>query len=123
MKRLLLLFYLTCPYSVHAEWVAYSNRSNGDVYFFDKERVTQVGDEVSVWTRVRYKTSVMAASSYQSFIKLNCSSNSETILQSTYFIDKDWSKPAMATNTHVKPAKQIEENSATEMLMRILCKD
>jgi len=56
----------------------------------------------------------MAASSYQSFLTLDCSENSETVLQSTFYTDRDWNKPAMATNTTAKPA--------TQQLINILCK-
>lgn len=101
----------------------FSTRSNGDVFFFDNARVGKNGDQISVWTRVRYKTSVMAASSHQSLLRLDCSENSETILQSTFFTDKDWVKPAMATNKNAKPKTQVKENSSTEQLIGILCKD
>lgn len=106
----------------NSPWIEYSTRSNGDIYFYDNERVEKNGNQISVWIRIRYKTSVMAASSYQSLLKLDCSENSETILQDTFYTDKDWAKPAMATNTNAKPKKQVQENSATSQLMSILCK-
>lgn len=106
-----------------AEWIEYTTRSNGDVYFYDDARIEKNGNQISVWTRVRYKTSVMAASSYQSFLTLDCSENSETVLQSTFYTDRDWNKPAMATNTTAKPKITIKENSATGQLVDILCKD
>lgn len=105
MKLLLTIFLLTFSCGVLAEWIEYSSRSNGDVFFFDDARVEKSGNEIRVWTRIRYKTSVMAASSYQSLLRLDCAENSETVLQSTFFTDKDWAKPAMATNTHAKPKK------------------
>jgi len=104
-----------------AEWVEYSTRPNGDVFFFDNERVEKNGNQISVWTRVRYKTSVMGASSYQSLLSLNCTEKSETELQSTFFSDDNWHKPAMATNTNAKPKKLVEPNSATDRLVNMLC--
>jgi len=65
----------------------------------------------------------MAASSYQSLLTLDCSENSETVLQNTFYTDKDWKKPAMATNKNVKPKKMVKPNSATGQLFSILCKD
>jgi len=106
-----------------AEWVEFSTRPNGDNYFYDTARVKMSGKQINVWTRVRYKTSIMAASSYQSLLRVDCSEHSETILQSTFFTDKDWSKPAMATNTKPKPKTVVKENSPTGLLIGILCKD
>lgn len=123
MKQLLTIFLLTFSSGVMAEWIEFSTRANGDVFFYDNARVEKNGNEISVWTRVRYKTSVMAASSYQNLLKLDCSENSETILQSTFFTDSAWTKPAMATNTTAKPKTYIKENSATNQLISILCKD
>ncbi|MFK8049722.1 MAG: surface-adhesin E family protein [Halioglobus sp.] len=123
MKQLLTIVLLTFSFNVLAEWTEFSTKSNGDVFYFDNARVEKNGDEISVWTRVRYKTSVMAASSFQSLLKLDCSENSETIVQSTFFTDKHWSNPAMATNTNVKPKTYVKENSATAQLIRILCKE
>lgn len=123
VRAILAMLMLGFSCNVLAEWIEYSTSSNGDTYFFDTARVEKDGDEIRVWSRVRYKSPVMAASSYQSFLKLDCADNSEAVLQSTFFIDKNWSKPAMATNTHSKPEKQVEKNSATDKLIDILCKD
>jgi len=123
MKKILMLFLLIFSCSAMADWVEYSTRPNGDVFYFDKSRIEKSGDQISVWSRIRYKTSVMAASSYQSLIRLDCSENSETILQDTFFTDRDWTKPAMATNTNAKPKTHIKENSATSQLIPVLCKD
>jgi len=106
-----------------AEWIEYTTRPNGDVYFYDNARVEKNGPQISVWTRVRYKTSVMAALSYQRFLELNCTENSETVLQSTFYNDKDWNKQAMATNTNAKPTTLVEPDSATGQLISILCND
>ena len=123
MKPLLSILLLTFSSGAMAEWIEYSTRPNGDVFFYDNARVEKNGPQISVWTRVRFKRSVMAASSYQSLLRLDCSEYSETVLQSTFYTDKDWNTPAMATNTNVKPAISIEENSATGQLANILCKD
>lgn len=123
MKYLIPIILLAYSCNSMAEWVEYSTRPNGDVYFFDDERVEKDGNQINVWTRIRYKTSVMAASSYQSFLKLDCSENSEAILQSTFYTDKDWKKPAMATNTNAKPKTMVKPDSATGLLMRVLCND
>ena len=96
-----------------AEWVEYFTEANGDVFFFDNARVQKDADRVSVWNRVRYKTSVMGASSYQSLVIIDCAEHSKTILQSTFYIDKDWETPAMATDTNAKPRKDIAANSTT----------
>ena len=123
MKQALSILLLFLSSNVMAEWTEYSTRPNGDVFFYDNARVEKNGSLISVWTRVRYKRSVMAASSYQSLLRLDCSENSETVIQSTFYTDKDWNTPAMATNTNVKPAISIKENSATGQLANILCKD
>ena len=106
-----------------AAWVEYSTMPNGDVHFYDDARVEKDNSHISVWTRIRYKTSVMAASSYQSHVRLDCIEKSETVLQSTFYTDKDWIKPAMATNTNEKPKTLIQENSAAWKLADILCKN
>ena len=123
MKHLLPTILLIVSCNSMADWIEYSTMPNGDVYFYDNARVEKHGGQISIWTRVRYKTSVMAASSYQSYLRLDCSENSETVLQSTFYTDKDWNKPAMATNTSVKPKKTVQTNSATGQLIKILCKD
>ena len=123
MKQSFAIFLLFFPITVQADWIEFSTSSNGDVFYFDDARVDKYDREIQVWTRVRFKTSVMAASSYQSLLKLDCAENSETVLQSTFFTDKHWAKPAMATNTNAKPKTLVAENSATGQLIAILCKD
>jgi len=122
LKKLPLILLLTFSCNAMAEWVVYSKRTNGDVYFYDAARVQKNGDLVKVWNRIRYKTSVMAASSYQSFIEIDCAGHSETILQRTFYTDKNWTNPAMATDTSKKPKAAINANSASERLADILCK-
>ena len=104
-----------------AEWVEYSTGANGDVFYFDDARVQKDGNLVNVWNRIRYKTSVMGASSYQSFIKIDCSEYSETTLQRTFYSDKNWTTPAMATDVKKKPKMSINANSSTERLADIVC--
>lgn len=65
----------------------------------------------------------MAASSYQSLLKLDCSENSETVLQSTFYNAEDWNSPAMATNKNVKPETSVKPDSVSGQLINILCKD
>lgn len=106
-----------------ADWIEYSAGLNGDVHFFDDARIVRVDDQVSVWTRVRYKTSVMGASSYQSLMKIDCTRRSEITIQSTFYSDALWTVPAMATNTRSKPEKTIEQGSATAVLADTICND
>ncbi|MEM9605145.1 MAG: surface-adhesin E family protein [Pseudomonadota bacterium] len=123
MKHALLIFLCVLSSNARAEWIEFSTRSNGDVHFYNNSRVTRDGDEINVWTRVRYKRSVMAASSYQRHVQLQCSENTVRILQDTFFTDKDWTKPAMATNMHAKPKQAIQHNSATKALAELLCEE
>ena len=122
MKILFLIFLLTFSCHANAEWVEYLTRTNGDIFYFDNARVDRSGDLVTVWNRIRYKTSVMGASSYQNLIEIDCSEFTEAILQSTFFIDQDWTTPAMATDNKKKPKVSIKTKSATEHLANILCK-
>lgn len=119
----LAIFLLTISSRSMAEWVEYSTMPNGDVFFYDNARVERKDNQITVWTRIRYKTSVMAASSYQSFSKLICSENSETVLQSTFYTDRNWTQPAMATNMNAKPKILLKPNSANWPLVLILCKE
>ena len=121
MKILLLIPLLTLSISAMAEWIEYSTGANGDVFYFDDARVHRDGNVVNVWSRIRYKTSVMGASSFQSQMDIDCSESSETTLQSTFFSDRNWTTPAMATNTRKKPKVYFDENSATHRLAEILC--
>jgi hypothetical protein len=121
LKTLLFPPLLALSCNTMAAWVEYSTGPNGDVFYFDDARVQINGNLVSVWNRIRYKTSVMGASSYQSFMSIDCSEHSETTLQSTFYTDKNWTNPAMATNTKKKPTVSIDENSATQRLAYTLC--
>jgi hypothetical protein len=121
LKILLLVTLLGFSGNAMAQWAEYATAANGDVFYFDDARVQKDGNLVSVWNRIQYKTSVMGASSYQSLMNIDCSEHSETTLQSTFYTDKNWTTPAMATNTKKKPKRSIKENSATRRLATILC--
>ena len=121
MRKLVLMLLLTFSCNTMAEWVEYSTTANGDVFYFDNARVQKDGNLVNVWNRVRYKSSVMGASSSQSFISIDCSEDSETTLQRTFYTDRDWTTPAMATDTKKKPKVYMDANSATQRLANILC--
>lgn len=103
------------------EWRSYSQEPNGDIYFFDTSRVEKTDNGHRVWSRVRYKTSVMGAASYQSLLEIDCAERTERILQNTFFSDKHWENPAMNTDMMEKPKRQITTGSATERLSGILC--
>ena len=103
------------------EWRVYSREANGDVYFFDTSRVKKSSELRTVWTRIRYKRTVMAAASYQSLLEFDCSERTARVLQRTFFSDKHWEKPAMSTDMKAKPERPIEEGSATERLSEIVC--
>lgn len=121
LKKLLPILLLGFSCNLMAGWVEYSTRANGDVHFFDDARVEKNGNLVHVWNRIRYKTSVMGASSYQSLLKIDCAERSETTLQSTFYTDKNWTTPAMATDAMAKPKVSIAADSATQPLADILC--
>ena len=123
MKQRVFIFLLAFSCFCVAAWVEYATMPNGDVYFFDDARVEIDHNQISVWNRVRYKRPVMAASSYQSLLKLDCSENSETVLQSTFYNAEDWNSPAMATNKNVKPETSVKPDSTSGQLINILCKD
>jgi len=123
MKQILPIFLLTFSTGAMAEWVEYTIKANGDVLFFDNARIEKNGEQINVWTRARYKTSVMAASSYQSLLRLDCAENTETVVQSTFYTDRAWKKPAMATNMNEKPKTAVNPNSASGQLLSILCKN
>ena len=103
------------------EWRNFSEEPNGDVHFYDASRVKSISNLHRVWNRIRYKTSVMGASSYQSLLEIDCSERTERILQNTFFTDKHWKKPAMNTDMTEKPKRLIVKDSATERLFEILC--
>ena len=102
-------------------WRQYSQQPNGDIYFYDVSRVESDDNLHRVWNRIRYKTSVMGAPSYQSLLEINCSERTERILQNTFFSDEHWEKPAMKTDKTQKPKRAITKDSASARLSGILC--
>ena len=110
------------PWSAKAEWIEYATMGNGDVHFYDNSRIEKNGHLLKVWNRIRYKSSVMGASSYQSLVKIDCSEHTKIIMQNTFYTDRGWRIPAMATDIKEKPKMNIKENSATDLLTDILCK-
>jgi len=121
MKKMIFIFIIALSSYTSADWIEYATRENGDIYFFDNARVEKSTDHIKVWNRIRYKTSIMAASSYQSLLNIDCANQTETTLQNTFYTDKDWKKPAMATNMKEQSKKNFSENSSTAQLCKILC--
>ena len=104
-----------------AEWRTHSKEPNGDVHFFDPSRVKQTNNSFRVWNRIRYKTSVMGAASYQSLLEIDCTERTEKIVQNTFFSDKHWKEPAMSTDKAERPKRAIAKGSASERLSEIIC--
>lgn len=104
-----------------AGWRQYSQEPNGDVHYFDPSRVKTTANLHRVWSRIRYKTSVMGAASFQSLLEIDCAERTERILQNTFFSDKHWKKPAMNTDMTEKPKRSIVKGSAVGRLSEILC--
>lgn len=102
-------------------WRQYSQEPNGDIHFYDTTRVEMIASQYRVWTRIRYKTSVMGASSYQSLLAIDCTERTQQILQNTFFSDKHWENPAMQPDKTPKPARVIPHDSASERLFEVLC--
>ena len=103
------------------EWVMYAEKANGDLYFYDPSRVERINTLRHVWDGVRYKTSVMGASSFLSLLEINCSERTQRILQSTFFTDEHWENAAMKTDTKEKPKTEIAIGSTTERLAQMVC--
>lgn len=103
------------------EWVQYANKPNGDAYYFDPSRVERNDGLRRVWSGIRYKTSVMGAASHLSLLEIDCAERTEKTLQSTFFTDRNWKKPAMMTDTKERPKRRIVAGSETERLVEILC--
>jgi len=103
------------------KWIEHSQTPKGDVHFFDSSRTETDQDLRRAWNRIRYKSSVMGASSYQSLLEIDCAEQSVRQLQGTFFSDKHWKKPAMATDKKAKRKRQIKAGSPEERLSKILC--
>lgn len=104
-----------------SDWVTYAEEANGDLYYYDPSRVKKIGFVRHVCTGIRYKTSVMGASSFMSLLEIDCSERTEKILQSTFFTDKHWQKAAMKTDSSEKPKERISVGSTTERLTELVC--
>ncbi len=102
-------------------WVTYATEANGDVHVYDPSRVEETGTLRRVWTGIRYKTSVMGASSFLSLVEIDCSERTEKTLQSTFFTDKHWERPAMKTDTSETSKREIEAGSTRDNLAEIVC--
>ena len=103
------------------KWIKYAEQANGDVIFYDQSRVKSLGTLRHVWNGVRYKTSVMGASSFLSLLEIDCRKRTEKILESTFFTDKNWEKAAMQKDMAAKKKTQITVGSATERLAEKVC--
>ena len=64
----------------------------------------------------------MGAFSYQSLIRIDCTKFTETTLRNTFFTDKNWKIPAMATNMIETSKIKISKSSHTNILLDKLCK-
>lgn len=122
MRPALIVLFCTFPFSANADWIEYKTLENGDVYFYDPSQVVMDGNALRVLNRIRYRTSVMGAKSFESEIKLDCAGRTHALMSSTFFNDGNWQTPAMASNTREQPAKEIEDGSVADALATILCK-
>ena len=105
-----------------AHWSVYFEKPNGDTYFFQEASSRADRGLMQVWRRIQFGASVMGAYSYQDLVEIDCSGGQEKILQVTFFSDRTWRKPAMATDTHEKPARDIQPGDPTEALFKRLCR-
>ena len=124
MKKIPLILFISLisfSFNKHERWVKILTTANGDIYFFDKLRMQKKNNFVLVWSRVKYSSSVMGAWSYQRLIKIDCTENTETTLQDTFFTDKFWTIPAMATNKKERPKVGINPGSYADKLTEIMC--
>ena len=103
------------------DWRIYAEPAKGDVYFYDPMRIEARPDVKAVWTRIRYKNSVMGAASYEGLLEVDCVEQTERTLQRTFFSDRNWEDPAMATDMKVKKKRRIRAGSATAQLAAIVC--
>jgi len=102
-------------------WRIYAEEANRDVHFYDAAEVQADADLRLVRTRIRYRTSVMGASSYQSLLEIDCAARTERTLQRTFFSDRDWDVPAMSPDRTAKPKRPIKAGSPAAQLFEILC--
>ena len=104
------------------EWVMYAEEANGNLHFYDPSRVEKIDALRLVWSGVQYKTSLMGAFSFLNLLEIDCSNRTEKTLQSTFYSDKHWERPAMKTDTSETANRQIEAGSTMERLAAIVCK-
>lgn len=102
-------------------WLKYAEAANGDLFFYDPSRLEGINPLRQVCTGVRYKTSIMGASSLLSLLEIDCAERTEKVLQSTFFTDENWKKAAMKTDMTETPKKRIAVGSTTESLVEIIC--
>lgn len=123
-KIILTTFVLLITFSnnTKAKWIDYLKKANGSIYYYDNERIKKKANFIKVWSRIRFKGSVMGAFSYQSLIRIDCTKFTETTLQNTFFTDKNWKIPAMATNMIETSKIKISKSSHTNILLDKLCK-
>ena len=113
--------FVTFSNNTHAKWIDYLKNSNGNIYYYDNERVKKKANFIKVWNRIKFKNSLMGASSYQSLIKINCTKYTKTILQKTFFTDNNWKNPAMITNIVKTSEIKISKSSHANILVKKLC--
>ena len=122
MKYFLTFLLCLIPFSASADWVQYETAENGDVYLYDNSQLHIDGRIITVLNRIKYRSSVMGAKSYESEMRIDCVERTQTITRSTFFNDENWKDAAMAPDTTEKPAVYIEMGSAAASLARLLCK-
>ena len=103
------------------DWVMYAEAANGNLHFYDRASVETIDTVRRVWNGLQYKTSLMGAFSFLSLVDIDCAERTEKTLQSTFFTDKNWERPAMATDRAVKPETTIAAGSPTEALANTVC--
>ena len=104
------------------DWIEFQAMPNGNIHFYSKESIKKKNNNIfEVTSRIRYKTSLMGAFSYQRTLRIDCLTFSETTLRNIFFRDKNWSKPTMKPDTTEKLKTAIIPASATEKLAIILC--
>jgi hypothetical protein len=106
---------------IDSHWILYFEKPNGDRHFFHEKSLNTGPDVIQVWNRIQFNTSVMGAYSYQNYVEIDCVGGQERILEVTFFSDRNWSRPAMATDTQEKPPQRIQPSDPIASLFKILC--
>lgn len=102
-------------------WVLYFEKPNGDRYFFHEKSLKTGSDFIQVWNRIQFNASVMGAYSYQNYVEIDCVGGQERTLEATFFSDRNWGRPAMATDTQEKLAQKIQPSDPIASLFKTLC--